>query len=152
MPPDPARAAAWQRIKNNKRRDEVLSILRDLEPFRDEWEFSNAIQACGAVGDAHRARTLLLDEMPRRRIRPSVYCFNACIKAVGNKGQWTDALKLLDEMDAVGVKPTLHSFSAALSAMDKASEPDRAVRLLKKVERPDSYCYCPVIHARYSHM
>ena len=31
----------------------------------------------------------------------SVWPFsNACIKAVGNKGQWKDALKLLDEMDA----------------------------------------------------
>ena len=147
MPPD--RRSLLMHLKGNRNRDDVLGILRTLESLRDEWEYAQAIAALGDVNEPVRARKLLA-ELPRRGIRPSVFCFNACIKAVGRSGDWREALELLDEMGDRGVPPTTHSFSAALSALDKAGECDRALSLLRKIQRthsPDGFCFSPVIHS-----
>jgi pentatricopeptide repeat protein len=138
---DPARAAAWAKIKSNRNRNLVLSMIRDLEPLFGEWEYAQAITACGDVGDPRRAHALL-SEMRR----PSIFCFNACIKAHGRAGEWREALKLLDKMGDYHMEPTPHSFSAALSALDKAGECDRAIKLLRKIDQPDGFCYSPCIH------
>lgn len=139
---NPERASAWAKIKGSRNRGEVLGLLRGLEPLIDEWEYAQAIAACGEIGEADRARAML-GEMRR----PSIFCYNACIKALGKDGQWRNALKLLDEMNERDVEPTLHSFSAALSALDKAGHPDRALKLLRKIDAPDGFCYSPCIHA-----
>ena len=146
MPPTADRRGLIQRLKGSRRRDEVVRLIQSLEPLRDEWEYAQVLQALGEVRDAERARALLR-EMPRRGVRPSIFCYNACIKAVGRAGEWRESLKLLDEMAAERIAPSNHSFSAALSALDKAGECDRALRLLGKIDKPDGFCFSPVIHA-----
>ena len=143
----PSACGRVQRIKNNKRRDEVLSILRDLEPFRDEWEFSNAIQACGAVGDANAladcSSTRCRAGASGRRCTASTRASRpSATKANGQtrSSSWTRWTRWASN------RPYTPSARPSLRWTRRAS-PTRAVRLLKKVERPDSYCYCPVIHA-----